>query len=147
LIHEEAIMRILSLLLPASLVLLASNAGAQSKNYPLTQPEPTSTVEVTAPAPVFQFWHYQAEVISGAYAMSNGWRMVVEPAADGIVARIDKQRPIRLVALSPDRFTTRDGNVWMEFNRGEGGEDMLMSYVPDPRLAQVVVVTATVAQR
>jgi len=142
-------MRALTLLLPASLVLLASNAGAQTKNYPLTNPEPTSTVQVTAPAKAFQFWEYQAEEISGAYAMSNGWRMKVEPATDGIVATIDKQRPIRLVALSADRYTSRDGNVWMEFNRGAGGEDMLMSYVPDPRLAQVVTVTATatVAQR
>lgn len=140
-------MRILSLLLPASLALLASNAGAQTKNYPLTNPEPTSTVQVTAPAPAFQFREYQAETISGAYAMSNGWRMKVEPADDGIVATIDKQRPMKLVALSADRYTTRDGNVSMEFNRGRSGEDMLMSYVPGPRLAQVVVTATTVAQR
>jgi len=140
-------MRILSLLCPASLVLLAANAGAQSNNYPQTNPEPTSTVQVTAPAPAFQFWEYQAEAISGAYAMSNGWRMKVAPADDGIVATIDKQRPIRLVALSADRYTSRDGNVWMEFNRGRYGEDMRMSYVPGPRLAQVVVTATTVAQR
>ena len=35
----------------------------------------------------------------------------------------------------------------MEFNRGELGEDMQMSYVPDPRLAQVVVISSAVAQR
>lgn len=46
-------MRILPLLLPASLVLLASNAGAQSNNYPLTNPEPTSTVQVRGPTPAF----------------------------------------------------------------------------------------------
>lgn len=140
-------MRILSLLFPASLAVLASNAGAQSKNYPLTNPEPTSTVQVRAPTPAFQFREYEAEAVSGAYAMSNGWRMKVEPADDGIVATIDKQRPIRLVALSADRYTTRDGNVWMEFNRGRYGEGMLMSYVPGPRLAQVVMGATAVARR
>ena len=104
-------------------------------------------MQVRAPTPVFQFPEYQAEVISGAYAMSNGWRMKVVPANDGIVATIDKQRPIRLVALSADCYTTRDGNVWMEFNRGRYGEDMLMSYVPGPRLAQVVVGATAVARR
>ncbi len=54
---------------------------------------------------------------------------------------------MRLVALSPDKYATRDGNVTMEFNRGSSGDDMVMSYVPDRRLAQVIVVKATLAQR
>jgi hypothetical protein len=136
-------------ILPVSMLLLAGSAGAQTQHYPLTQPGAVSRVEVTAPTTAFQFWGYEAEAISGAYAMSNGWRMKVDPADDGIVAQIDKQRPIRLVALSRDRYATRDGNVAMEFNRGAAGDEMLMSYVPDRRTAQVVVVTAktTLAQR
>jgi hypothetical protein len=35
----------------------------------------------------------------------------------------------------------------MVFNRGEAGDQMVMSYVPDPRVAQVIVVRATLAQR
>ena len=142
-------MRSMFLMLPASLLLLASHAGAQTQAYPMTDPEQTSRVQVTAPPQPFQFWDYEAEFISGAYAMSNGWHMKVDPARDGIVAQIDKQHPMRLVAVSPNRYATRDGNVWMEFNRGPGGEDMLMSYVPDIRSAQTVVVTATarLAQR
>jgi hypothetical protein len=142
-------MRSLSLMLPASLLLLASHAGAQTQAYPMTEPEQTSRVQVTAPTQPFQFWDYEAEWVSGAYAMSNGWRMKVDPAADGIVAQIDKRRPLRLVAVSQNRYASRDGNVWMEFNRGPTGEDMLMSYVPDTRTAQVVVVTSTarLAQR
>jgi len=35
----------------------------------------------------------------------------------------------------------------MKFNRGVAGENMLMSYVPDGRLAQVVLVSSSVAQR
>jgi hypothetical protein len=39
----------------------------------------------------------------------------------------------------------------MEFNKGDNRDDMMMSYVPgdvaDPRMAQVIVVTAKMAQR
>jgi len=153
-------MRSLSLMVPASLLLLAaSHAGAQAQAqtqtqtqteaYPLTEPEQTSRVQVTAPPRAFQFWEYEAEFISGAYAMSNGWRMKVDSSRDGIVAQIDKERPMRLVAVSENKYASRDGNVWMEFNRGTGGADMLMSYVPNTRTAQVIVVTATsrLAQR
>ena len=145
-------MRPLSLLLPVSLLLLAPSAGAQSGNYPVTDNRPISTVEVTAQPPTaFQMWDYQAEAVSGAYALSNGWRMKIQPARDGIVAQIDKQHPMHLIAQSPDRFVSRDGNVIMEFNRGDSREDMMMSYVPgdvmNPDLAQIIVVTATMAQR
>lgn len=140
-------MRSLSLILPASLLLLASHAGAQSQNYPSTEPGSISSVQVTAPTQPFPFWIDDAEAVSGAYAMSNGSRLKVEPRYDGIVAQLDKQRPVRLVALSQDRYVSRDGNVSMEFNRGTRGDDMLMSYVPDSLTAQVVVVTATLAQR
>ena len=145
-------MRTLSLMLPASLLLLASHAGAQTQNNPSTEPGATSRVQVEAEAPAFTFRDYEAEAISGGYAMSNGWRMKVDSASDGIVAQIDKGHPIRLVAVSRDRYVTRDGNVWMEFNRG-AGDDMLMSYVPDPSTGRVVVVssapagTASLAQR
>lgn len=147
-------MRPLSLMLCPALLLAAAGAGAQTasaqtQDYPLTAPESVSRVEVVAPPQAFEFWEYQAELISGGYKMANGWRLKVDPTADGIVAQIDKQRPIRLVALSPDLYATRDGNVSMQFNRGPLGEDMLMSYVPGPHMAQVVVSTAStrLAQR
>jgi hypothetical protein len=145
-------MRPLYLACPLSLLLLAPSVGAQSGNYPLISDTPISTVEVTAqPRTQFRIWDYQVEYISGKYALSNGWRLDVQPARDGIVARIDKQRPIRLIAQSPDRFVSRDGNVIMEFNRGDSGDDMMMSYIPsnvsDPRLTQAIVVTARMAQR
>jgi hypothetical protein len=143
-------MRALLLLLPVSLLLLAPSVGAQSGNYPIND-DSISRVQVTAQPPAFRIWDYQQDAVSGAYALSNGWRLKVEPARDGIRAVIDKQRPIRLIAQSPDRFVSRDGNVIMEFNRGDSGDDMMMSYVPrsssDSRLAQMIVVTAKMAQR
>jgi len=150
-------MRSLPLILCPALLLAVAGAGAQeaaqaqsqapSQDYPLTQPESISRVEVVAQPRAFEFREYEAEAISGGYKMSNGWRMKVDPSSDGIVAQIDKQHPIKLVALSRDLYATRDGNVTMEFNRGPLGEDMLMSYVPQSRTAQRVVVTTTLAQR
>jgi len=140
-------MRPLSLILPVSLLVLASGAGAQEQRSSQTEPGSVSQVQVTAETPPFQFRDYEAEWISGGYKMSNGWRMKVDPSADGIVAQINKERPIRLVAVSRDRYITRNGNVFMEFNRGTQGDEMLMSYVPNERAAQRVVVTSTLAQR
>jgi hypothetical protein len=140
-------MRPLSLILPVFLLVLASNAGAQEQQHPQTEPGSVSQVQVTAETQPFQFRDYEAEAISGGYKMSNGWRMKVDAASDGIVAQVNKERPIRLVAVSRDRYVAPNGNVFMEFNRGRQGDEMLMSYVPDSRTAQRVVVTSTLAQR
>jgi hypothetical protein len=146
--HGGVMMRYLSLILPASLLVLASSAGAQSQYHLSTQSGATSEVQVIAQAQPFQFYDYEAEAISGGYAMANGWRLKVDPSSNGIVARIDKGHPIKLTAVSRDKYVTSDGNMWMEFNRGRG-DDMVMSYVPDTGTAQVVVVgaTSTLAQR
>ena len=140
-------MRIHYLAIPASLLLMAQ-AGAVTCTVELGARE--GYCAVCAPAPSYDIWPHEQDRVSGAYALSNGWRLDIEPSRDGIEARIDKRRPIRLVALSADKFVSLDGNVSMEFNRGDYGTDMLMSYVPesrDPRLAQVIVVKATMAQR
>lgn len=133
-------MRVLLFAVPASL-LLASSALAQSQ-----ESAPISTVQVTAP---YQLTQEDAEWVSGQYAMSNGWRLKVDPAANatGIVAQIDRRHPIRLMAITPDKFVSADGNVTMDFNRGKDGDEMLMTYVPNPSLAERIVITATLAQR
>jgi hypothetical protein len=126
-------------------------------------------VQVTGAAQPFEFQASEADWISGGYAMSNGWRLKVDPSDNGIVAQIDKRpptllldpaqgidtvaqingRPIKLVAVSRDRYVSSDGNMALEFNRGSQGDEMLMSYAPDAGTAQVVVVssTARLAQR
>jgi hypothetical protein len=144
--REGAIMRSLSLAVSAGLLALASDAGAQANTYPVTSDSAMSSVQVTAPAR--RIFQEDLDTVRGQYALSNGWRLKVDPAASGISARIDKQRPIYLMAQSKDKFVSRDGKVEMVFNRGDQGEDMLMSYVPaDSRIAQMVVVKATLAQR
>jgi hypothetical protein len=140
-------MRPLNLLLPATLLALASSAGAQSLPYPQADSPSSQVVEVTAPARSVRLKEEEARQVEGTYAMSNGWRMKVQATQRYIDARIDRQRPLRLRAVSPDRFVSADGNVAMEFNKGDWREDMTMSYVPDPRVAQVVVISARMAQR
>jgi hypothetical protein len=141
------IMRPLSLLLPASLLLLASSPGAQNLAYPHADSASVSSVQVTAPVKGVMLFADQAAQIARSYAMSNGWRLQVRTGSRHIDATIDNQRPMRLLAVSPDKFVSRDGNVTMEFNQGSYGDDMTMSYVPDPRLAQVVVLSSRMAQR
>jgi hypothetical protein len=121
-------------------------AGAMLHRFACTPPDtaPVSTVQVTAP---FQLSDEQADKVGGVYAMSNGWRLEVQQTTRGMEARIDRQRPIRLIAVTPDKFVSRDGNVVMDFNRGEDGDGMVMSYVPDQRLAVRYVIGATLVQR
>jgi hypothetical protein len=140
-------MRPLALLLPATLLLPASSALAQTTPYPPPDTAAISTVQVTAPARTMRIRPEQAEKIGGTYAMSNGWYLKVRTAARYIDATIDNERPIRLAAVSPYHFSSGDGKVRMEFNRGENGDDMLMSYIPAPGLAQVVVSSAPIATR
>jgi hypothetical protein len=137
-------MRPCILIFPVAL-LLASHAGAQAQLAQSPSPVSPARVEVTAPEQPFLFLSNEAEWISGGYKLSNGWKMNVDPTSDGILAQIGKRRPVRLIAVSRDRYVSRDGNMSMEFNRGALGDEMLMSYVPDERTAQVIVVTATMA--
>jgi len=143
---KETTMRPLTLAIAASGLMLVADAAAQSR-YPVTDSEAISSVQVRAPARTVRVYQEHLDALRGVYVMSNGWRMKVSSAAGGISARIDQQPPMHLFALSPDRYATRDGKVTMEFNPGDRGGDMLMSYLPDPRLAQTVVLRATLAQR
>lgn len=138
-------MRTLFIAVPVSLLLVASDALAQSQEYPLTTT--VQTVQVSPAARKIHVTEEQTDAIKGVYEMSNGWRLKVQPAFDGIVAQIDKERPMRLVPVADDKYATPDGNVAMEFNRGELGEDMLMSYVPKSRIAGMITIGATMASR
>jgi hypothetical protein len=134
-------------LLPASLLLLAGAAGAQTMPYPPIQAESIASVQVTAPPKSVRITAHEVGKIVGTYELSNGWYLRVKPSSRHIDATIDDQPPIRLVAIAPYRFASSDGNVTMRFNRGDSGDDMEMSYVPDLRLGQRVVLSTRLAQR
>lgn len=134
-------------LFAASLLLSATGADAQTMPYPPADTAPIASVQVSAPGKIARIRSVEAQKIVGAYALSNGWYMRVIPSRRYIDATIDDQKPIRLVAVAPYRFVSGDGNVTMEFNRGDDGEDMRMSYVPDLRLGQRVVLESRLARR
>lgn len=139
-------MRPLSFILPTSLFLLASGTLAQGLPYP-HDTAPISTVQVSAPVRGTWVRPDQVGQIAGSYDMSNGWYLQVRTAPRYIDASIDRQPPIRLVQVSPYKFVSGDGNVTMRFNEGNWGDEMVMSYVPDPRVAQVVTLSSRMAQR
>jgi len=139
-------MRLFPMLLPAALLLSAAGAGAQNLPYP-DDIAPGSTVQVSAPARTSWVRPEQARQIAGAYDMSNGWTLSVRARSDYIDATIDNEKPIRLIPVAPYTFVSVNRQVTMEFNRGSFGDEMSMSYVPDRRTAQVVVLSSRVAQR
>jgi len=140
-------MRPLVFLIPASL-LLAAGAGAQNMPYPPADTAPiASSVQVTARSFSDRIKPTYARKISGAYDMSNGWYMRVWTARRFIETVIDDQPPLRLVQVAPYRFVSGDGNVTMQFNLGETGDDMQMSYAPDGRFAERIVISSRLAQR
>jgi hypothetical protein len=145
----ETIMRISFTAIPLSLLLVSPFAGAQSHDYPLTDESVISTVQVRPTLKPFPITEQQTEAIKGDYALTNGWHLRVKSSYKGIIAQVDQQRPMNLVAVSEDRFVTRDGNVAMEFNQGGLGEDMTMSYVPTSRVAAMLTVgtSASLAAR
>jgi hypothetical protein len=61
------------------------------------------------------------------------------PAADSV--------PLRLLAISSRKFVSGDGNMTMEFSRGNDDDDMTLRYVPGRGLAEVVATSASFAQR
>lgn len=134
-------------LFPASLLLLATGADAQTMPYPPADTAPIASVQVSAAGTGTRIRPREAEKISGGYDMSNGWYLRVFTSSRYIDAIIDDRQPIRLLAVAPYRFVSGDGNVTMDFNRGQDGEDMRMSYVPDLRLGQRVVLESRLAQR
>lgn len=140
-------MRPLSLLLPASLLAIATAAAAQNTPYPAPDSAPITSVQVSAAAKPAKIKSHQAEKIAGTYQLSNGWYLDVRTTSRYIDATLDDERQMRLVQVAPYRFATGDGQVTMRFNRGVTGDDMEMSYVPEGRLAQRIVLSSRMAQR
>ena len=139
-------MRLLSLLIPASLLVLATGAGAQTQPYPRPDTAPISTVTVTAPAKVVRLRPDEVKQIAGTYDMANGWRVEVNGKPEYIDATIDTEKPMRLKAVSRNKFISGDGNVVMEFNQGTD-YDMKLSYAPDPSKPSMVSIPAQKAKR
>ena len=139
-------MRPLSLLIPACLLALAASAGAQTQTYPLPDTAPISTVKVTPGTQAVRLLRDEVKRIAGNYDMENGWQLEVRGEPEYIDATIDTQPPLRLRAVSKNKFVSGDGNVTMEFNPNlDGG--MKMSYQPDPSKPSMVSIPARRTKR
>ena len=139
-------MRTLSCLIPACLLALAASAGAQTQSYPPADTAPISTVTVTPGARAVRLMPDEVREIAGNYDMENGWQLEVRGKPEYIDATIDTQPPLRLRAVTKNKFMSGDGNVIMEFNQGTDG-DMKMSYVPDPSKPSMVSIPARRTKR
>jgi hypothetical protein len=127
--------------------MLASSAHAQA----LQPVEPASTsiavVEVKPGDGPYRLRNEQARQIAGMYEMSNGWSVDVRPDMRHVDVVINRDRPLRLLAISSRKFVSGDGNMTLEFSRGNDDHDMTLRYVPGTGLAEVVVTSASFAQR
>ena len=136
-------MRPMSLMLIPTLLVLASGTQAQT----LQPGEPVAVVQVKPMDGPCRLRNDQARQIAGMYEMSNGWSIDVRPDMRHVDVVIDRNRPLRLLAISPRKFVSGDGNVTMEFSRGNDDNDMTLRYVPAAGLAEVVLTSASFAQR
>lgn len=136
-------MRHLSLILIPALLVLASGTQAQT----LQPDDPVAVVQVKPLDGPYRLRNEQARQIAGTYEMSNGWSIDVRPDMRHVDVAIDRNRPLRLLAISPRKFVSGDGNVTMEFSRGNDDNDMTLRYVPGLGMAEVVLTSASFAQR
>jgi len=140
-------MRPSPLLFFPALLMLASSTRAQA----LQPVEPGSvSIAVVEVKPVdgpYRLRNEQARQIAGMYEMSNGWAIDVRPDMRHVDVVINRNRPLRLLAISSRKFVSGDGNMTMEFSRGNDDNDMTLRYVPGTGLAEVVLTSASFAQR
>jgi len=136
-------MRPLSLMLIP--VLLVSASGTQAQT--VAPDDPVAVVQVKPMDGPYRLRNEQARQIAGTYEMSNGWSVDVRPDMRHVDVLIDRNRPLRLLAISPRKFVSGDGNVTMEFSRGNDENDMTLRYVPGVGMAEVVLTSVSIAQR
>lgn len=139
-------MRPLSLLISASLVAFAAGASAQTQPYPRPDTAPISTVTVTPSAQAVRLRPEEIKEIAGNYDMANGWQLEVRGKPEYIDATIDTEKPLRLKAVSKNKFVSGDGNVMIEFKQGSD-HHMKLSYAPDPSKPSMVSIPAHKAKR
>ncbi|ALK96871.1 hypothetical protein AB595_04050 [Massilia sp. WF1] len=101
---------------------------------------------VTAPAKAVRLAPDEVKQIAGTYDMANGWLLEVRGKPEYIDATIDTEKPMRLKAVSRNKFVSGDGNVVMEFHQGSNDE-MKLSYAPDPSKPSMVSIPAQKAKR
>ena len=81
-------------------VLLVSASGTQAQT--LAPDDPVAVVQVKPMDGPYRLRNEQARQIAGTYEMSNGWSVDVRPDMRHVDVLIDRNRPLRLLAISPE---------------------------------------------
>jgi len=136
-------MRPMSLLFIPALLVLATGTQAQT----LQPDDPVAVVQVKPFDGPYRLRNEQARQIAGMYEMSNGSSVEVRPDMRHVDVVVDRNRPMRLLAMSPRTFVSGDGSTTLEFSRGNDDNDMTLRYVPGVGLAEVVLTSASFVQR
>jgi hypothetical protein len=137
-------MRTSSVLLSLStLAVLSAAGGAWAQAQPAALPE----IAVLAALPRYPIKLREARAIRGVYDMSNGWTIEVRPDWRRVFVEINGRKPLEVIPISADKFVSRDANMALEFNRGNGGDEMVLRYAPGGVAAQAVVATSRLARR
>jgi hypothetical protein len=143
-------MRTSSVLLSLStLAVLSAAGGACAQAQPAAPGAPAALPEIAvlAALPRYPIKLREARAIRGMYDMSNGWTVEVRPDWRRVFVEINGRKPLEVIPISADKFVSRDGNMALDFNLGNGGDEMVLRYVPDGVAAQAVVATSTLAWR
>jgi hypothetical protein len=128
--------------IPALLVL---TPGMQAQT--LQPDDPVAVVQVKPFDGPYRLRNEQARQIAGTYEMSNGSSVEVRPDMRHVDVVVDRNRPMRLLAMSSRKFVSGDGSTTLEFSRGNDDNDMTLRYVPGVGLAEVVLTSASFVQR
>jgi hypothetical protein len=128
--------------IPALLVL---TPGAQAQT--LQPDDPVAVVQVKPTDGPYRLRNEQARQIAGMYEMSNGSSVEVRPDMRHVDVVVDRNRPMRLLAISSRKFVSGDGSTTLEFSRGNDDNDMTLRYVPGVGLAEVELTSTSFVQR
>lgn len=71
--------------------------------------------------------------IDGAYRLSNGQRLDLNSVNGRVVADFGRWSAVPLVATGPNRFESRDGQVWLRYETDARTERIVVSYPADAR--------------
>ena len=107
---KEKIMHPSPLLFFPALLLLASGTRAQALQPVDPGPASIAVVEVKPVDGPYRLRNEQARQIAGMYEMSNGWSIDVRADMRHVDVVVNRNRPLRLLAISPRIFVPGDGN-------------------------------------
>lgn len=124
----------------AALVIAADTAAAQEPATPLpaTQSDQTmGSIQVNATPNRFKPQPDEVATVMGTYMLDNGAVLRVGRALRKVtVYHAPNGTPVELMPVGRFVYMAADHSLLMEFNRGETGEEVMVTYGPDTVAAE-----------